>query len=94
MIDAVELRIVAPAEQRVPMTKDERGYHSAIVDCSEGTRYFYVVNGTDRRAVYSTRCRRNLDTTWSSACAAPATRWAVADPIAAIFAPPTSRASS
>ena len=30
------------------MTKDARGYHSAAIDCGEGTRYFYVVNGTDR----------------------------------------------
>jgi maltooligosyltrehalose trehalohydrolase len=47
-VDAVELHLVAPAERRVPMEKDARGYHSATVDCGEGTRYFFVVNGTDR----------------------------------------------
>ncbi len=30
------------------MTKDAGGYHSASIDCGEGTRYFYVVNGVDR----------------------------------------------
>jgi len=30
------------------MAKDARGYHSASVDCGEGMRYFYVVNGVDR----------------------------------------------
>jgi maltooligosyltrehalose trehalohydrolase len=47
-IDSVELHIVAPAERRVPMMKDERGYHNASIDCGEGTRYFFMVNGTDR----------------------------------------------
>jgi maltooligosyltrehalose trehalohydrolase len=47
-IEDVELHIVAPSERRVPMTKDERGYHGADVECGEGTRYFYAVRGTDR----------------------------------------------
>src|SRR5204863_2134051 len=44
----VELHVVAPAERRVAMAKGGRGYHELTVDCGEGTRYFYVVNGTDR----------------------------------------------
>src|SRR6476646_6990021 len=30
------------------MQKDAHGYHGASIECAEGTRYFYVVNGTDR----------------------------------------------
>ena len=47
-VDAVELHVVAPSELRVEMAKDERGYHSVAIECGEGTRYFFVVNGTDR----------------------------------------------
>ena len=47
--EAVELHIVGPRERRVPLTKGAAGYHEAIVDdCPEGTRYFYVIDGTDR----------------------------------------------
>ncbi|HKS23397.1 MAG TPA: malto-oligosyltrehalose trehalohydrolase [Thermoanaerobaculia bacterium] len=44
----VDLHLVAPGEGRVGMAKDAHGYHSATIDCEEGTRYFYTVNGTDR----------------------------------------------
>jgi maltooligosyltrehalose trehalohydrolase len=47
-VDRIELHIVAPGEARVAMAKDANGYHSATVDCQEGSRYFYTVNGTDR----------------------------------------------
>ena len=46
--DRVELHIVAPYEQRIAMTRNADGYHEAIVDCGEGTRYFFNVDGTDR----------------------------------------------
>jgi maltooligosyltrehalose trehalohydrolase len=47
--DRVELHILAPRDERVPMAKDVTGYHSAIVDeCAEGTRYRYVINGEER----------------------------------------------
>lgn len=47
--DRIELHIVAPRDQRIVLTKDRTGYHSAIVEgCGEGTRYFYVVNGNER----------------------------------------------
>jgi maltooligosyltrehalose trehalohydrolase len=47
-VDAVELHVVVPGERRIPMQKDAHGYHFASIDCDGGTRYFYVVNGTDR----------------------------------------------
>ena len=46
--DRVELHIVAPHEQRIAMTRNADGYHEAVVDCAEGTRYFFNVEGTDR----------------------------------------------
>jgi len=47
-VERVELHVVAPEERRIAMAKDDRGYHAVPVDCAEGTRYFYTVNGTDR----------------------------------------------
>ncbi|HEV8435956.1 MAG TPA: alpha-amylase family glycosyl hydrolase, partial [Thermoanaerobaculia bacterium] len=46
--DRVELHIVAPQEQRIAMTRNGDGYHEAVVECGEGTRYFFNVEGTDR----------------------------------------------
>jgi maltooligosyltrehalose trehalohydrolase len=46
--DRVELHIVSPADQRIVLTKDAAGYHDVIAAVSAGTRYFFVVNGTDR----------------------------------------------
>lgn len=38
----VELKIVLPRKETIPMEKDERGYWRSIVeDVSRGTRYFY-----------------------------------------------------
>ena len=45
--DRVELHIVAP-EERIVMTKREHGYHDAVIQCGEGTRYFFNVDGVDR----------------------------------------------
>jgi len=46
----VELHIVSPQERRVPLTKNEAGYHEAVVDdCPEGTRYAFVLDGGDER---------------------------------------------
>src|SRR3954468_9136267 len=47
-IDLVELHIVAPDDRHVPLKKNVRGYHEAVVDAGAGTRYFFVINGTDR----------------------------------------------
>jgi maltooligosyltrehalose trehalohydrolase len=46
--ERVVLHIVAPEDRRLPMTKSPDGYHEAIADCGEGTRYFFHVNGNDR----------------------------------------------
>jgi maltooligosyltrehalose trehalohydrolase len=46
--DRVELHIVAPRERRVALSKGAGGYHEAVVDAGAGTRYFFVVNGSDR----------------------------------------------
>jgi maltooligosyltrehalose trehalohydrolase len=48
-LERVELHIVAPADRRVQMQKTETGYHEATVDCGEGTRYFFVLDGGDER---------------------------------------------
>jgi maltooligosyltrehalose trehalohydrolase len=46
--ERVELHIVSPRDVRVPMTKDASGYHATTVEeCAEGTRYLYVIPGTD-----------------------------------------------
>jgi maltooligosyltrehalose trehalohydrolase len=42
------LHIVAPREQRIAMAKSGDGYHEAIVECGEETRYFFNIEGTDR----------------------------------------------
>jgi maltooligosyltrehalose trehalohydrolase len=47
-IDIIELHIVAPADRRIVLRKNIRGYHEAVVDADAGTRYFFVINGTDR----------------------------------------------
>ena len=46
--DRIELHIVAPDDRRIPLTKNARGYHDAVVDCGAGTRYFFVINGRER----------------------------------------------
>jgi len=48
LIEKIELHIVAPRERRIAMTKRDSGYHEAVVECGEGTRYFYVIDGNDR----------------------------------------------
>ena len=45
--ERVELHIVAPREQRIAMTKRD-GYHEAVVEAGEGTRYFFNLDGDDR----------------------------------------------
>jgi maltooligosyltrehalose trehalohydrolase len=47
-IDKIELRIVAPAERRIALAKNDRGYHQTVTDAAAGTRYFFVLNGTER----------------------------------------------
>jgi maltooligosyltrehalose trehalohydrolase len=45
----VEVHIVAPEDRRITLTRDESGYHEAIVDrCAEGTRYYFVVGDCER----------------------------------------------
>jgi len=47
--ERLELHIVTPQERRIPMTRNAAGYHEALVEnCSEGTRYCYVLDGNDR----------------------------------------------
>jgi len=46
--DRVELHIVAPDDRRIVLNKDDGGYHEAIVDCGEGTRYYFVIGGRER----------------------------------------------
>ncbi len=46
--ERVELHIVAPREERIAMTRGACGYHEAVVDCGEGTRYVFTVDGADR----------------------------------------------
>src|ERR1043166_7549115 len=46
--ERVELHIVAPREQRIAIERNADGYHEAVVECGEGTRYFFNVEGTDR----------------------------------------------
>jgi maltooligosyltrehalose trehalohydrolase len=46
--ERLELHIVAPRELRIAMAKNGDGYHEAVVDWGEGTRYFFNVDGTDR----------------------------------------------
>ena len=45
---AVALHIVAPSERRIEMKKDDDGYWEATVDAGIGTRYFFMLDGTDR----------------------------------------------
>lgn len=45
----VELHIVAPIDQVVPMSEEGQGYYRADVQAlGAGTRYFFRINGTDR----------------------------------------------
>jgi maltooligosyltrehalose trehalohydrolase len=46
--EGVELHIVAPREQRIALTKRDDGYHEAVVETAEGTRYFFTLDGEDR----------------------------------------------
>jgi len=39
---------VEPEERRIAMQQCGNGYHDATVDCGAGTRYYFVVGGTDR----------------------------------------------
>ncbi len=48
-LERVELHILAPEDRRVPMQKTSTGYHEATVDCGEGTRYKFVLDGGDER---------------------------------------------
>jgi maltooligosyltrehalose trehalohydrolase len=46
--ESVELHIVAPRDEHVAMAREDSGYHHAIVECGEGTRYFFTLDGVDR----------------------------------------------
>ncbi len=47
--DRIEVHIVAPRDRRIALTKNEAGYHEAIVDrCPEGTRYFFALGDQER----------------------------------------------
>jgi maltooligosyltrehalose trehalohydrolase len=47
-VEKVELHIVAPVDRRIALTRNMRGYHEAVVDTGEGSRYFFVINGRER----------------------------------------------
>lgn len=44
----VELHLVAPEERRLPLERNELGYHEGVFDAPEGTRYWFALDGTDR----------------------------------------------
>jgi maltooligosyltrehalose trehalohydrolase len=46
--DAVELHIVSPCDERIPLTRTNDGYYEGVVECGNGTRYFFSLDGTDR----------------------------------------------
>lgn len=47
-VDQIELHLMAPRERRVPLAKNDDGYHDAVIDdCRAGTRYMYVLDGGD-----------------------------------------------
>ena len=49
--DKLEIEIVSPTQLRVPLQRDARGYHEALVDgAGAGTRYYYQVPGGRRYA--------------------------------------------
>ena len=49
--DRLEIEIVSPTQLRVPLQRDARGYHEALVDgAGAGTRYYYQVPGGRRYA--------------------------------------------
>jgi maltooligosyltrehalose trehalohydrolase len=49
-VQTMEVCIVSPYERTVPMTKDDRGYHQAVVaDVKIDTLYFYRLDGTRQR---------------------------------------------
>jgi maltooligosyltrehalose trehalohydrolase len=49
-LDRVEVKIVGPRERRVPLVKNDHGYHEAVVDdCPAGTRYLFVLDGDKER---------------------------------------------
>jgi maltooligosyltrehalose trehalohydrolase len=47
--ESVELHIVAPNERRLPLTKRNDYYEAVVDDCPEGTRYLFVLDGSDER---------------------------------------------
>ena len=49
-VDRVEVKLLGSREKRVPLQKDDQGYHEAVVDdCPAGTRYLFVLNGDKER---------------------------------------------
>ncbi len=57
-VQAVEVCIVSPHERTIPMHKDERGYHQALVpEIEAGALYFYGLDGTRQRPDPASRCQ-------------------------------------
>ena len=46
--ERVELHLLSPEDRRVQLQKTPTGYHEAVVECGEGTRYMFVLDGTER----------------------------------------------
>ena len=54
----VELHVVSPRERTVPLARDERGYHEAVVeDAAPGTLYLYRLDGGKERPDPASRCQ-------------------------------------
>jgi maltooligosyltrehalose trehalohydrolase len=45
--DRVDVHLIAPRDERIAMTKTADGYFEATVDCGEGARYKFVLDGGD-----------------------------------------------
>ena len=45
----IELHIVSPKNNLIPMKKSCLGYHRVTLDCAPGTRYFFRIDGKDDR---------------------------------------------
>ena len=45
--ERVELHLIAPRDERIAMVRTDDGYFAATVDCGEGARYKFALNGAD-----------------------------------------------
>jgi maltooligosyltrehalose trehalohydrolase len=58
LIGKVELHIVSPTDKIIPLEKDIRGYHSAIIEAIQpGSKYYYRLNGENDFPDPASRCQ-------------------------------------